>query len=246
MKIQACAKFMSQGRRLFQEDSLEMLDEKGLFVIADGFGGSAGKNAADLACASIQEFLEREARDEEATLPFIIRSYYTLAGNVLFNSILHANKVLNKLNESKNVFQKGGATCLAGYLDGDLMALASVGDCGATLIRNGRAQELVNPRSLSRLNDPMDQAEFEGKIKNRIPLAALGMFEDLEPEITEFRVQAGDWLVLYTDGFGRTGRELVSGLKSTGPQTVHSLEEILEGLKTVRFDDNASCGIITF
>ena len=29
---------------------------------------------------------------------------------------------------------------------------------------------------------------------------ALGMAEDLEPEIFEYRIRAGDWLVLFSDG----------------------------------------------
>jgi serine/threonine protein phosphatase PrpC len=33
-----------------------------------------------------------------------------------------------------------------------------------------------------------------------IPLAAVGMSEDLEPEIVEYRVRPGDWLLFQSDG----------------------------------------------
>ena len=102
----------------------------------------------------MKHFLFKEAGDRDATLPFVLRSYFSLAGNVLFNALIFANRKVLKLNGKKNVHEKGGASLIAGFMDGDLLALANVGVCSAMLMREGKSQELVVPRSYGKLADP--------------------------------------------------------------------------------------------
>src|SRR6185437_5231275 len=97
------------------------------------------------------------------------------------------------------VHEKGGASVIAGFIDGDLLALANVGACSAVLVRGGKTRELVLPRSYARLIDPFGDP-FRSEPIVDAPLMALGMSEDLEPEICEYRVRPGDWLVLHSDG----------------------------------------------
>jgi serine/threonine protein phosphatase PrpC len=166
------------------------LPAQGIFAIADGIGGAGpGKQAASLACAAAVEFLQREARDREATLPFVLRSYLSLPANVLFNSVVHANRKLLTANEKRNVHEKGAASIIAGFVDRRTLALASVGSLSAWLERDGRVEELLRPRTWGRLQDPRPA---RGGWLHRLPLVALGVTADLEPEILEFRVQSGD------------------------------------------------------
>jgi serine/threonine protein phosphatase PrpC len=191
--------FLNSGSRSIQEDFVLSNREKGIFVVADGFGGAQpGALASKTASEEVQRFLFKEAGDLDATLPFVLRSYFSLAGNVLFNALIHANRKVMALNKGKNVHEKGGTSVIAGFLDGDLLAIANVGVCSASVIREGRAQELVTPRSYGRLVDPFSKKEEGPQID--APLMALGVSEDLEPEIFEYRVRPGDWLVLHTDG----------------------------------------------
>src|SRR5690348_26492 len=107
----AVVTFMSKGVRAGQEDFLLVDKEKNIFVVADGFGGPVpGAEAAKAACEAVRSFLFKEAGDREATLPFVLRTYFSLAGNVLFNSLIHANKKLKDANRKKNVHEKGGAS----------------------------------------------------------------------------------------------------------------------------------------
>ena len=157
LSIQATASFSSPGARAGQEDFSLVLAEKSIFVVADGFGGPGpGAEAARAVCEGVKRFLHREANDEEATMPFELRSYYSLAGNVLFNSLIHANRLLLKLNRGKGVHERGGASVLAGFMDGDLLALANVGSCTGWLMRAGVEAQLATPRTYSRLVDPFD------------------------------------------------------------------------------------------
>lgn len=235
--IQAISRFSATGKRPVNEDCLLVNRERRIFVVADGFGGPGpGVSASQRACEGVLEFLSREAGDGEATLPFVLRSYFSLAGNVLFNALVHANRGVLKLNEGRPLQQRGGASVIAGYMDGNLLALASIGGCSAWLLRDGQSAELVTPRTWARLNDPFspDPAPEEA-----IPLSAIGLAEDIEPEIVEYRIRPGDALFLHTDGVGEKVREKIQGALLQE----ESLKKILENQE---FEDNATALLVLF
>ncbi len=238
LPVKAQAVFHSPGKRKIQEDFALSMPQKSIFVMCDGFGGgNSGIQAAKSACDSVKGFLEKEAGDLEATLPFVLRSYYSLAGNVLFNALIHANRKVNLLNKGKNVHEKGGASVLAGFMDGDLLALANVGACTAWLIRDGGATEIVVPRTYGRLVNPFhDGPDLYGQA----PLMAVGMGEDVEPEIFECRLHSGDCVLLMTDGVTAEERGKLFQLIPDGPQAIE------KNLKNQKFDDNASVLAIYF
>lgn len=238
-KIQSFQLFSTQGSSAAQEDFVLGRQERGLFVVADGFGGaSAGYQAAKAACEAVLSFLQKEAGDLEATLPFVLRSYYSLAGNVLFNSLIHANERVNSLNQKKtSANEKGGASVVAGFFDEGLFALANVGCCSAWMIREQRLQELVTPRSYARLRDPF---VVDPGPDDAIPLMAMGTAIDLEPEIVEFQVRPGDLVLLQTDGVRDATRELLLENISSSPEELEAL------LRETDYVDNASFALVRF
>lgn len=236
--IQSFTLFSSQGSAPSQEDHIVGKKDRGLFVVADGFGGSGpGAAASQVACESVLGFLEKEAGDLEATLPFVLKSYFSLAGNVLFNALVHANRKVTSLNKDKSLNEKGGASVLAGFLDEDILALANVGTCSAWLVRQGKATELVTPRSYARLCDPF---AIDAHPEQSAPLMAMGISEDLEPEIVECRVRPGDWVILQSDGVSEEVRRSLIQLQSRGEVAIE------EFLRSREFADNASLALIRF
>lgn len=185
-----------QGAAPIQEDCFEYNSERGIFVLSDGFGGSHGREASLTAVRSIRNYLEQEAGDLDATLPFEIRPYFSLAGNVLFNAISFANQSVYKQNESHSALNSGGASVLAATLDGNLLSLASVGACRAFLKRNNQVKELVQPRSLGRQKDPFSVSNE----LSTVPMMSLGTAKRLEPELTEVEVRVGDELLWLSTG----------------------------------------------
>lgn len=244
VKIRAITTFSSQGTRPAQEDHVLSVQEKGIFIVADGFGGPGpGAQASKTACEAVRGFLIKEAGDREATLPFVLRSYFSLAGNVLFNALIHANIKVSALNKGKNVHERGGASVLAGYMDGDLLALANVGGCSAWLLRAGQGAELVTPRTYGRLNNPFADepgSEFQA------PLMAVGVAEDLEPEIFEYRVRAGDWLLFHTDGISAEARAVIADLQKKGLPPGQASEALISLLNQGVYQDNAACSLVVF
>lgn len=240
--LKSVSLFQSQGARPAQEDYAIAAGDQGVFVVGDGFGGpQAGAQAARTACEGVRDFLVKEAGDLEATLPFVLRSYFSLVGNVLFNALVHANRKVNGLNRGKSANEKGGASVLAAYLDGDLLALANVGGCSAWILRGGELSELVMPRTYGRLCDPLLFAPTEEQ--QRVPLMSLGTAEDLEPEIFEYRVRPGDWVFLHTDGLDFTVREEMARLQREAPGEP---EAVIELLNACDFKDNISISLMIF
>ncbi|OFZ79159.1 MAG: hypothetical protein A2583_00510 [Bdellovibrionales bacterium RIFOXYD1_FULL_53_11] len=237
MRIRAMVSYSASGTRPVQEDVALAAREKGVFIVADGFGGApSGCEAARIACDSVKGFLEKEAGDLEATLPFVLRSYFSLAGNVLFNALIHANRKVNAYNKGRNIHEKGGASVLAGYIDGTLLALANVGGCRAWMLRDGRIMpELVVPRTYGRL---LDSSHPGGGNEGGVPMMALGIADDLEPEIFEYKLHRGDWLVLSTDGISTDALDRVIMVEHQKLTPEQSANQVVEKLKEINLCDN--------
>ncbi len=215
--------FQVQGQALTQEDYFELNPERGIFIIADGFGGAAGKRASEIAVKSVREFLHQEAGDLDATLPFELRPYYSLAGNVLFNAISFANQKILQMNQGRAPLESGGASLSAGYLEGRLLALANVGSNRVHLKRGNQVKEVVSPKSLLRQVNPIDD-EGEG---DEIPLMSFGTAKSLEPEITEIELREGDQVFFQTSGVKNTLRTQLFALNSP-----HGLSQVVDPLST--------------
>jgi serine/threonine protein phosphatase PrpC len=201
--IRAIEGLQIQGSSPLQEDYLELNSDRGIFILADGFGGSSGVDAAHTAVKCARQFMEQEAGDLDATLPFEIRSYFSLAGNVLFNAIAFANRKVNEKNHNQTWSESGGASLLAAYLEGNLFSFANVGCCSVYLKRGGKVKEIVTSRSWARQVDP-----FAGDVPgSSIPLMSLGTAKQLEPEITEMLVLPEDQILIQTSGVNEQFRK---------------------------------------
>lgn len=227
MKIQAVAKFLKQGNAPIQEDYLLSNEDRGIFVAADGFGGKKlGSSAAKSVCDLVLSYLEKEAGDLEATLPFVLKKYYSLAANVIFNAMYYANQQLQQTNSEKSGSEKGGCSAVAGFVDQDVLALASVGSCTSYLIRNGKLTELTQPRTYEKLLNP-----FSARLSQRTPLMCMGLYDELEPEIIEAKVRPGDWLILGTQPLSQKLKEelmIINQNSLNNKETVHLAKEAFE------------------
>ncbi len=209
--IQWVQSLQYQGLAPVQEDHLNVNSERGIFLLADGFGGSAGEKAAQTVTQSMKQFLEQEAGDLDATLPFELRPYYSLAGNVLFNAVAFANQKLQQMNQGQSWMDAGGASIIAGYLEGKLLSIANVGACSAHLFRNGKSKEIIIPKTLARQENPFEEEASDG---SAVPLMSFGTVKQLEPEITEIELKPGDQLCFQTAGVSQAIRDQLFQLKN--------------------------------
>jgi serine phosphatase RsbU (regulator of sigma subunit) len=75
---------------------------------------------------------------------------------------------------------------------------------------------------------------------------AVGMAEDLEPEIFEYRVKPGDWLLFHTDGVGAETCRQIAALQKQELGPVAASDAVVALLNQATFHDNAACSLVVF
>lgn len=216
--------YQVNGKRPFQEDAVIVKPERNVFALADGFGGGQNKdeNIAQYACESVIDFIENKMGDTGATLPFEIRKYYTLGGNVVFNSMLYANNNILKFNSTRSMNEMGGASVCTGFLNHGRLSIGNLGLCQGFLVRDGQKNSILQPRSY-RSYLLSGHKKFSGE---DFPLSALGLYEDMQPEITEYQLSVDDVLIFMTDGF----KSLLSGWMDDYKLNKYNYDELFSGL----------------
>ncbi|GIW05344.1 MAG: hypothetical protein KatS3mg060_0149 [Dehalococcoidia bacterium] len=182
-------------------DDLEIAARKGsLLVVCDGMGGhAAGEVASQIAVETI------------------LTTYYDAASEDPADALVQAIQLANaKIFEqaSQRPDQRGmGTTCVAVVIRGDELTIAHAGDSRAYLLRDGALTRLTRDHSLveewvAKGMLPADQAD-QHPMANVIT-RALGHAPEVQVEIRREAAQAGDVLMLCSDGLsGRIGEDVM-------------------------------------
>lgn len=192
-------------QREHNEDSLVLLDQHGLFVVADGMGGHrSGDVASKLATETIASFFNTTAH-EDATWPFQYDPTLSAEENRLITGIKIANKRIYEQGLRSRDHQ-GMGTTIVGMLfspEARRIYIGHVGDSRCYRIRNGTITRLTDDHSL--LNDWLKaMPELPESQKSEVPrnviTRALGMSDTVQVDISSDDPQPGDTYVLCSDG----------------------------------------------
>jgi protein phosphatase len=202
-----------------------------LFAVADGMGGHAhGELAGRLA---VQNLLKVVRSGEISTPP--ARALQKAAEVINFEVF----KTAQQLGGGKM-----GTTLTAAYIVGNLLHLLQVGDSRAYLIRSGQATCLTNDHTVvgdlvrSRLLSP-DKVRTHAR--RSILTRAIGLAMFVQPEISQTKLQAGDGLILCSDGVWGVIEDQEFAEQAKEAREAHSLAQNLIDLALAReTDDNCS------
>lgn len=160
-----------------------------LFLVADGMGGHRRGGVASQLAADI-----------------VAQSYYRLRGSLpdaLSAAIRKANDTIYG-QASTNPDQKGmGTTLTAMVLDRDNAIFAHIGDSRAYLVRNGTIQQVTRDHSwvAERVRQGLlTPEEAKNHRWRNVITNALGSRAEVRIDMSATTVQAGDRIVLCTDG----------------------------------------------
>lgn len=192
--------FTLKGAHERNEDAFLMDGGRGLWAVADGVGGASHGDVMSLACCraapSSWDSLCAHSADPETRLAKAM---------VMIDARANALSALLGGEGS-------GATMAMAALCGSRMYLASVGDCRAYVLRHATLRPLM---SCGRR-----------RISSSAPDAACGWGMDPAPRISSISVEAGDVVMLCTDGVWAT-------------QPAHRMEESLSGFALTLGDEGA-------
>ena len=175
-----------------------------LFVVADGMGGAqAGEVASRLAAETLARGLPDDGTAEQR----------------LEARVREANSRIHEVSQGDRALNGMGTTITAAYLDGDELALAHVGDSRAYLLRDGELSRLTRDHTLVEelvRRGELTEEEAAEHPQRSIITRALGPEPDIDVDLHSHRVQAGDVLLLCSDGL-------------TGMISEAEIERLLEG-----------------
>jgi len=187
--------------RQINEDAFLVRADQGLFVVCDGMGGAAaGEVASRLAVETIAAQAAVATPEGGTHRGFQPRT----AG--LGRAIEEANRVIIEHAQTDQA-QAGMGTTVVGLWVGDgLASIAHVGDSRAYLRNRAGFEPLTSDHSLVEAQVKAGLIDREQSLKSEqqnILLRALGREPDMQVELSETTVAAGDAVLLCTDGLTR-------------------------------------------
>lgn len=182
--------------RDLNEDAYVLRASDGLFVVCDGMGGApAGEVASQMAIDAILQGLNGSTGDERHDKVNADQTYLPHTKR-LADAVRRSNAVIYE-QAQKEPDQAGmGTTIVGAWIRHHVASVAHVGDSRAYLWHDERLEPLTQDHSLSA----------------NVLVRALGREPDVDVDLNEVPVQAGDYVVLCSDGLTRMVPEhMVSG-----------------------------------
>ncbi len=190
------------NRRERNEDSLGIVRDLSLFIVADGIGGRpAGEVASRMAVETIKGHIRNSLAGKEKFVGTCDPGHSEMA-NRLASAIRAANLAILWEGEYNQSRQGMGTTVAAAWCVGNRACIAHVGDSRVYLMRDELRQLTKDHTLVAELlrQGEMTPEEAQQSTQKNIITRALGQAEDLEVSLSEIELQIGDRLLLCTDG----------------------------------------------
>lgn len=180
-------------KRLKNEDTFLINPENRFCLVADGMGGeAAGELASHIFAETSMEFFSETVGHSTSKVVETIQNVFRVANERIFN---HA--------EQNSGYKGMGCTAeVLGYSDEEFV-IGHVGDSRTYRFRDQKLEQLTKDHSI--VQDQIDKgmitsAESRNHSMRNVILRAVGVSEDLSPDIIKERVCPGDIFLLCSDG----------------------------------------------
>ena len=204
MKIESAGLTHVGMKRTHNEDSLFLLEEESLYVVADGMGGHAsGEVASKMAVETMANFFKATATDEDITWPYKMEKGLSIDENRLVVSVKLANAKIFEVAQRTPKYRGMGTTLVGAFFRESVVYCCHVGDSRAYRQREGKLEQLTEDHSL--LNDyikmkKLTDEEIENFPHKNVIVRALGMKDSVLVDLLRERPQPGDVYLLCSDG----------------------------------------------
>jgi len=196
--------------RTNNEDSFRIIEPLNLFILSDGMGGEAhGEVASAMAVETVGEYCsqaEPAGEDAGVTVHGGAMDNWSPQTKQLQNAVFQANFKIHQSAQEHQEQRGMGATLTAGWINGNKLSLAHVGDSRAYLLRAGGLQQLTNDHSLVaeqvRRGILTPQQAEESEMQS-VLLRALGANPEVDVEMDEVDLMPRDVLLFCSDGLTR-------------------------------------------
>lgn len=231
--------------REVNEDAFLVLDDRGLFIVADGVGGAAaGEVASEIAVSLVHVKLERRLRKlaENASQPVVQA--------VVADVLQEVNDVMIEQARKRPELEGMGTTLVLALLWQDHALIAHLGDSPAYLWRNGQLEKLTEDHSLAaelvRWGE-ITPSQAEDNPGRSTLLRYLGVQEKLDPDFIWLEPRAGDRLLLCTDGLtGMVGDEVIARILGACDTLAACCQTLIDHANEAGGKDNITVANVRF
>jgi PPM family protein phosphatase len=179
-----------------------------LLAVADGIGGAqAGEVASQLAVEQLARRLTAPARSDEPT-------------ERLSDGLKSANHAIRHAAQENFNYLGMGSTVTAALIHEGQAIIGQVGDSRCYLIRGEEARQVTKDQSLVQVlveAGKLTEDEAAHSSQRHVILQALGLLDDIEPEVTALRLEPKDYLLLCSDYLGNaiSAKEMLDIIRKT-------------------------------
>ncbi|MEO0587252.1 MAG: PP2C family serine/threonine-protein phosphatase, partial [Planctomycetota bacterium] len=176
-------------RRLANEDAYVNDDRFGLYVVCDGIGGQpSGEAASQTVVHALPHVLRRRLREAGHADDASVRKALTLA-------LIEISAAMQSVAQDIDILRGMGATAVGLLIDRSRGFLFHAGDSRAYRLRDGHLDRLTHDhvRSYNRLPAPGRGKPGSARpTQRRLLYQFMGMGSQLDPAITDLRLEPGD------------------------------------------------------
>ncbi|HEX4155002.1 MAG TPA: Stp1/IreP family PP2C-type Ser/Thr phosphatase [Acidobacteriaceae bacterium] len=229
--------------RRINQDAFFIAEDLGLAAVCDGMGGPVGGEiASKLAIESFAAIARQEIQSGRG-------ASNGLTSRALCRATAAANRAVRARAEYETRYRGMGTTLVAARLDGHELTVLNVGDSRAYLVRDGVARQVTKDHSYVAEQvraGLMTETEAERSPLQSVITRAIGIEDDVKPEFFAERVDAGDLLLLCSDGLTRHVQDEEIG-RVMGDGDLAAMCERLIALANERGgSDNITCVVARF
>jgi serine/threonine protein phosphatase PrpC len=246
LTIEAAAKTDVGLVRRDNQDSYGSDPDLSLYLVCDGMGGAAGGAvASDLAART---FLIVARQEIEASQNQGTSQSSEVTRVCLCRAVAAANRAVVERAKWDTCYRGMGSTLVGARLTEDRLTVINVGDSRAYLVRDSEAVQLTEDHSYVaervRLG-MMDAAEAAVSSMQSVITRAVGVAADVQPDLYEATVQAGDTLLLASDGLTRHVSAMELGeVLSTAHNAKEACTRLIEYANQHGGSDNITCIVV--
>lgn len=207
------------------EDAFAIHPDRRLFIVADGMGGhNAGEMASLAAVKIIGDYFS----------PAVLES---LRGNdpeirhTLIKSFTLANETVIALAAEKAEWYGMGCTLVVAYLDDTTLHVCHVGDARCYIISTGHIRQLTTDHTAlteMHCDSPASEGQQEPPLSRHVVTRVIGYPFPEPPDYTAYPLQAGDRILLCTDGlWSMVSDDTIQQIMNDSPSPAAAVDRLI-------------------
>ncbi len=215
---------------------------QGLYLVADGMGGSAaGGVASQIVAEVLPKLLARRLEGNAAALG-------PQAAERLSAALLELSERLRDESHDAPGLRGMGATVVLALVRGTRAVISHLGDSRAYLLRAGKLRRLTNDHTIAQLL--LDRGELSAEEAAGHPGRSrltrfVGMGADAAPETETIELSPGDRLLLCTDGLtGMVGDRQILAALTEHPDPAEACRRLVAAANEAGGKDNIAVVVV--